>query len=61
MKKLSLFIISGICGWLLAGCVIVSYTEKTDVAEFVFEKRVTEKHYFEHLKPGNKFILLEDC
>ena len=61
MKKLYLFIISGICGWLLSGCVIVSYTEKADISEFVFEKRVTEKHYFEHLKTGNKFILLEDC
>ena len=61
MQKLYLFIISGICGWLLSGCVIVSYTEKADISEFVFEKRVTEKHYFEHLKTGNKFILLEDC
>ena len=61
MQKLYLLIISGICGWLLSGCVIVSYTEKADISEFVFEKRVTDKHYFENLKPGNKFILLEDC
>ena len=61
MKKLYLFIISSICGWLLSGCVIVSCTENADISEFVSEKRVTEKHYFEHLKTGNKFILLEDC
>jgi len=61
VKKLYLFIISSICGWLLSGCVIVSCTENADISEFVSEKRVTEKHYFEHLKTGNKFILLEDC
>jgi hypothetical protein len=61
MQKLYLFIISGICGWLLSGCVIVSYTEKTDVTEFILEKRFVDKHYFENLKPDNKFILLEDC
>ena len=61
MQKLYLFIISGICGWLLSGCVIVSYTEKADVTEFILEKRFVDKHYLENLKPDNKFILLEDC
>ena len=61
MKKLYLFIFSGICGWLLSGCVIVSYTEKADISEFILEKRFVDKHYFENLKTVNKFILLEDC
>ena len=61
MKKLIFTFAAILCCLFLTGCVIVSYTEKADISEFVFEKRVTEKHYFEHLKPGNKFILLEDC
>lgn len=43
----------------LNGCI--AYMEKTDLSEFVFEKRTSDKHYFEHLKIGNKFVLLEDC
>ena len=60
MKKLLLTLFS--LGMLfLTGCVVIGYTEKADLSEFVFEKRVMDKHYFEHLQVGNKFVLLEDC
>ena len=60
MKKhlLTLFALGTL---FLTGCVVIGYTEKADLSEFVFEKRVMDKHYFEHLQVGNKFILLEDC
>ena len=61
MKKIYLTLAVILCCLFLTGCVIVSYTEKMDVAEFILEKRFVDKHYFENLKPGNKFILLEDC
>ena len=60
MKKLLLTLFAlGIL--FLTGCVVIGYTEKADLSEFVFEKRVMDKHYFEHLQVGNKFVLLEDC
>ena len=60
MKKLLLTFFS--LGMLfLTGCVVIGYTEKADLSEFVFEKRVMDKHYFEHLQVGNKFVLLDTC
>ena len=56
MKKLLLTLFA--LGMLfLTGCVVIGYTEKADLSEFVFEKRVMDKHYFEHLQVGNKFVL----
>ena len=60
MKKLLLTLFA--LGMLfLAGCVVIGYTEKADLSEFVFEKRVMDKHYFEHMQVGNKFVLLDTC
>ena len=60
MKKLLLTLFA--LGMLfLTGCVVIGYTEKADLSEFVFEKRVMDKHYFEHLQVGNKFVLLDTC
>jgi hypothetical protein len=60
MKKLLLTLLA--LGMLfLTGCVVIGYTEKADLSEFVFEKRIMDKHYFEHLQVGNKFVLLDTC
>ena len=60
MKKL-LFTFFSLGMLFLTGCVVIGYTEKADLSEFVFEKRVMYKHYFEHLQVGNKFVLLDTC
>lgn len=60
MKKilLALFAIGSL---FLTGCAIVAYTENADISNWVFEKRTTDKLYFEKLQVGRKFVLLEDC
>ena len=60
MKKILLTLFA--LGMLfLTGCVVIGYTEKADLSEFVSAKRFLVQRDFDHLKVGNKYILLEDC